>query len=77
MTRKRFIKLCMAKGWARNDANLLASRIHFAKTYERIYNVVLFTYAVQMTGRMIENEVCSMAENLRSALEQAMQEGRV
>lgn len=77
MTRKRFVKLCMAKGWARNDANLLASGIHFAKTYERIYNVVLFTYAIQMTGRMIENEICSIAENLRSALAQATQEGRV
>lgn len=77
MTRKRFIKLCMAKGWARNDANLLASRVSFAKSYERLYSVILFISAVQEAGRMIQKEIGSIAEGLQSALDTAMEGNRL
>ena len=73
MTRKRFIKLCMAKGWSRNDASLLASRVPFAKTYERLYSVMLFISDIQEAGRMIQQEIGSMAEALQSVLDTAME----
>ena len=77
MTRKRFVKLCMAKGWSMNDASLLASRVSFAKAYERLYSVILFISAVQEAGRMIQKEIGSIAEGLQSALDTAMEGNRL
>lgn len=42
MTRKRFIKLCMAKGWSRNKATALAHAAHINVSYEKAMHLVDF-----------------------------------
>ncbi|MDY5007612.1 hypothetical protein [Candidatus Allofournierella merdipullorum] len=68
MTRKRFIKLCMARGWQRNDAQLLASRVGPAGSYDRLLCVFEFIHAVETAGVMLADQISTFEDDVREAL---------
>ena len=49
MTRKRFVKLVMAKGYGRNFANQLADEIIHYKNYLALYGAFIVTYTDFLT----------------------------
>lgn len=61
MTRKRFIKLCMARGWQRNDAQLLAARVWPAGSYERLMHILPFMCTIEEAGKIIADQVSSFS----------------
>lgn len=51
MTRKRFVKLLMADGYSRNDANEHTELVHARKgSYKRAYNAILFAKHMASMG---------------------------
>lgn len=64
MTRKRFIKLCMAKGWQRNDAQLLAARVWPAGSYERLMHIFCFMRAIEESGTLIADQISSFSAEM-------------
>ena len=62
MTRERFVKLCMARGYSRNEANLMASAaVSGGRDYEHAYTCVLindgYPEAVEAAQRAIKELV--------------------
>lgn len=57
MTRKRFIKLCMAQGWQRNDAQLLAARVWPAGSYERLMYIFSFMCTIEESEALIADQI--------------------
>ena len=41
MTRKRFVKLLMSKGWKRNEAETLARGASAKRSYEELYRIAV------------------------------------
>lgn len=72
MTRKRFIKLCMAKGWPRNNANALARAIHTDVSYEKAMRLVDFMNCTMEAGRILADSIstfsCEISDELREAM---------
>lgn len=68
MTRKRFIKLCMSHGWQRNDAQLLASRVGPAGSYDRLFSIFEFIRTVETAGVMLANQLSTFSDNVYEAL---------
>ena len=46
MTRKRFVKLLMGKGWQRNQATAAAEWVVVAGSYEELYKIAQWGYTV-------------------------------
>ena len=55
MTRKRFVKLLMAQGYSRNEANLYATRARvLGHSYETAYYLINIK-SVHITGEAVRN----------------------
>ena len=68
MTRKRFVKLCMSQGWQRNDAQLLASRVGPAGSYDRLFSIFEFIRTVETAGVMLADQINTFSDNVYEAL---------
>ena len=81
MTRKRFIKLCMAKGWIRNKATALAHAAHINVSYEKAMHLVDFMNCIIDSGCILADLISTLSgeilDTLREALEkEVMDNGR-
>lgn len=62
MTRKRYVKLMMAKGWSRNMANALADRVREVGSYDKLWYSNCFT-----PQALVVDAFNAVVKNLRPA----------
>ena len=74
MTRKRFIKLCMAKGWSRNKATALARAVHTDVRYEKAMHLVDFIQFIMDTGCILAETISTFVSDVSDALREALKE---
>ena len=69
MTRKRFVKLCMAKGYSRNEANLMASEVIGDGTeYDSAYCEALLYAIVPAAVEAARRAVEKLTEEIARAI---------
>lgn len=74
MTRKRFIKLCMAKGWSRNKATALARAVHTNVSYEKAMHLVDFMHFIMDTGCILAETISTFSRDVSDVLRQVLKE---
>ena len=73
MTRKRFIKLCMAKGWSRNKAVVLAHTVHSNASYEKAMHLVDFMDCIINVGCILVDSISTRYSEISDVLREAME----
>lgn len=63
MTRKRYVKLMMAKGWNRNAANAFADRVREVGSYDKLW------YSNCFTPQALVDAFNAVVKNLRPAIQ--------
>lgn len=63
MTRKRYCKLMMAKGWSRNAANASADRVRKAGSYAELW------FSNCFTAQALVDALNAVVKNLRPAIQ--------
>lgn len=63
MTRKRYVKLMMAKGWSRNAANSSADRVREVGSYDKLWISNCFT------AKALVDVFNAVVKNLRPAIQ--------
>lgn len=74
MTRKRFIKLCMAKGWSRNKATALARAMHTDVSYEKAMHLVNFVHFIMDAWCVLAETVTTLSSDISDVLREALKE---
>lgn len=74
MTRKRFIKLCMAKGWSRNKAVVLAHTVYSNVSYEKAMHLVDFMDCIINAGCILADSISTLSSDILDVLREAMRE---
>lgn len=72
MTRKRFTKLCMAKGWSRNKATSLARVMHTDVSYENAMHLVDFMHFIMDAGCILAETVTTFSSDASDVLREAL-----
>ena len=74
MTRKRFVKLCMAKGWSRNKATALAHAAHINVSYEKAMHLVDFMNCIIDSGCILADLITTLSSDISDVLREALKE---
>lgn len=77
MTRKRFIKLCMAKGWSRNKATALAHAVHINVSYEKAMRLVDFVDCIISAGYILADSISTFSSEISDVLREAPKENNM
>lgn len=72
MTRKRFIKLLMARGLTRNEATRCANWRPYGKPYANYYEEILWRVELACMGRRLMNKMRKAIEPLVAAITEAV-----
>lgn len=76
MTRKRFVKLCMANGYSRNAANRIAAKVpDSGKSYAEAYKALLAVKRLSVTLGPALSETMKRATEVIAKMTKAISEG--
>ena len=77
MTKKRFIKLCMAKGWSRNTATAIACAVHTNVSYEKAMHLVDFMNCIIDAGHILADSISTLSNEISDTLREALKENNM